>query len=94
MWPPSSTGIGIRFKIPSWRLINASSVRNDWPPRAASRETRAISIGPENARTEISRLTRRANVWNTLLVMSTFHAIDAVNAPARSERRGARDSPR
>src|SRR3954469_7479187 len=57
MWPPSSTGIGIRLSSPRFRLIMAIRLKSEIHPAcAAAPERSAIATGPINCLTDVSRV--------------------------------------
>ncbi len=61
MWPPSSTGTGIRFSSPRLRLIIAISPNSCAQPcSTASPDSWPIATGPISCLTEVSRVNRPA----------------------------------
>ena len=63
MWPPSSTGIGIRFSRPRFRLIIAIRLKSAIQPvSAASPDSSAIATGPISCFTDVSRVNRPPSV--------------------------------
>ena len=68
MWPPSSTGIGIRFSSPRFRLIIAIRPKSCDPAllRGVARQL-AIATGPISCLTEVSRVNRPPSVLHDQL---------------------------
>ena len=78
MCPPSSTGIGSRFRMPSWRLMRARSVRNvSKAAHGLARDPARSRSAPRRRAARSRRVTSLPSVWKTLRVMSTFQSTDA-----------------
>ena len=94
MWPPSSTGIGIRFSRPRFRLIIAIRLKSGIQPCcAASPDSSAIATGPINCFTDVSRVNRPPSVWTISFAHSQFccsaqlHRLERAGLDRRRSRR-------
>ena len=73
MWPPSSTGMGIRFNSPRFKLMEASRPSSGMMPACAdSPDSDAMPTGPISCRGDVSPVKSPPNVRKISTAVSQF----------------------